>query len=776
MSKLFGTKKTPATAQDTIPYKEMFKDGICQVTDKHYNKTVTFGDINYQLARNEDKDQIFNAYCEFLNYFDSTIKVQLSFVNKYGNVKDFERSIQIPDQDDDFNSVRREYAEMMKNQLSKGNNGLVKHKYITFGIDAKNFAEAKPRLERIETDILNEFRAMGVVAHALTGAERLEVLHGQMHPNGQDKLHFDWKSVPMSGQSTKDAICPTSFDFRDPKCFKMGGSYGAVSFIQIIAPELTDKLLNDFLNMDNAVTINLHIKSIDQQEAIKTIKRKITDLDAMKITEQKKAVRAGYDIDVIPTDIATFGDEAKNILKELQSRNERMFLATILVMNIAPTKQKLDNLVFAAAGITQKYNCALKRLDFQQEQGLISSLPLGLNQVDIQRGLTTSSTAIFVPFTTCELFMGGSSLYYGLNALSNNLIMADRKELKNPNGLILGTPGAGKSFSAKREMVNAFLITDDDIIIADPEAEYYPVVSRLGGQVVKLSATSSHYVNPMDININIDDEDDPLTLKSDFILSLCELVVGGRDGLAPAEKTIIDRCVRRVYQGYIADPRPENMPILEDLYNLLREQEETEAQNIATSLEIYVTGSLNVFNHHTNIDLHNRLVCFDIKELGKSLKKLGMLILMDCVWQRVTLNRAEKKRTWFYVDEFHLLLKEPQTAAYSIEIWKRFRKWGGIPTGITQNVKDLLISMEVENIFENLYCKGEMSNLLLKHSDSRIIRSKIKRHSQVKGGCSANVHRYVRGHYSPMCISKICKVSNVSNILSCFIIPNYSIA
>ena len=699
--KLFGTAKAPVTVQDTIPYKEMYKDGICQVSDKHFNKTVTFGDINYQLAQNEDKDQIFNAYCEFLNYFDAAIKVQLSFVNKYGNIKDFEKSIHIPDQDDDFNSVRREYAEMMKSQLSKGNNGLVKHKYITFGIDAKNLAEAKPRLERIETDVLNAFRAMGVVAHSLTGAERLEVLHGQLHPDGKDKMHFNWKSIAKSGQTTKDAICPTSFDFRDPKCFKMGGSYGAVSFIQIIAPELTDKLLNDFLNMDNAVTINLHIKSIDQQEAIKAIKRKLTDLDAMKIQEQKKAVRSGYDMEVIPNDIVTFGEEAKSILKELQSRNERMFLATILVMNIAPTKQKLDNLVFAAAGITQKYNCALKRLDFQQEQGMVSSLSLGLNQVAVQRGLTTSSTAIFVPFTTCELFMGGASLYYGLNALSNNLIMADRTQLKNPNGLILGTPGAGKSFSAKREMVNAFLITDDDIIIADPEAEYYPVVSRLGGQVVKLSATSSHYVNPMDINIDIDDDDDPLTLKSDFILSLCELVVGGRDGLAPAEKTIIDRCVRRVYRDYIADPRPENMPILEDLYNLLRDQKEAEAQGIATALEIYVTGSLNVFNHHTNIDLQNRLVCFDIKELGKSLKKLGMLILMDSVWQRVTLNRAEKKRTWFYIDEFHLLLKEPQTAAYSIEIWKRFRKWGGIPTGITQNVKDLLISMEVENIFEN---------------------------------------------------------------------------
>jgi len=699
--KLFGSKKAPATVQDTIPYREMSRDGICRVADRHYNKTVTFGDVNYQLAQNEDKDQIFNAYCEFLNYFDSSIKVQLSFVNKYGNIKDFEKSIHIPEQDDDFNSVRGEYAAMMKNQLAKGNNGLVKHKYITFGIDAKNMAEAKARLERIEADVTNGFRAMGVAAQALSGAQRLEVLHGQLHPDGKDKMQFDWASIPATGQSTKDAVSPASFDFRDPKCFKMGKTYGAASFIQIIAPELTDKLLNDFLNMDNAVTINLHIRSIDQQEAIKTIKRKITDLDAMKIQEQKKAVRGGYDMDVIPTDITTYGDEAKNILKELQSRNERMFLATILVMNTAPTKRKLDNLAFASAGIAQKYNCALKRLDFQQEQGMVSSLTLGLNQVAVQRGLTTSSTAIFVPFTTCELFMGGQALYYGLNALSNNLIMADRTQLKNPNGLILGTPGAGKSFSAKREMVNVFLITGDDIIICDPESEYYPVVSRLGGQVVKLSATSAHYVNPMDINIDIDDDEDPLTLKSDFILSLCELIVGGREGLTPAEKTIIDRCVRRVYKGYIADPRPENMPILEDLYDLLREQEEAEAQSIATALEIYVTGSLNVFNHHTNIDLRNRLVCFEIKELGKSLKKLGMLILMDCVWQRVTLNRTARKKTWFYVDEFHLLLKEPQTAAYSIEIWKRFRKWGGIPTGITQNVKDLLISMEVENIFEN---------------------------------------------------------------------------
>jgi len=664
----------------------MHKDGVCRVTARLYTKTVHFGDINYQLAQNEDKTQIFEGYCDFLNYFDATIYVQLSFINKYGNMQDFERSIRIPDQRDDFNSIRREYSDMLKSQLAKGNNGLVKQKYITFGIEADSLREAKPRLERIELDIINNFKMLGVPARSLNGLERLEVIHGQLHPDGRSKLHFDWSALPKTGLSTKDYVAPTSFDFRNKKAFGMGQTLGATSFIQIIAPELTDKLLADFLNMENAITVNMHIKSIDQAEAIKTIKRKITDLDAMKITEQKKAVRSGYDFDIIPTDIATYGDEAKNILKELQSRNERMFLVTIIILNTAATKQALENQIFATAGIAQKYNCSLKRLEFQQEQGLMSSLPLGLNQIEIQRGLTTSSTAIFVPFTTQELFQEGRALYYGLNALSNNLIMADRRKLKAPNGLILGTPGSGKSFSAKREIVNVFLVTDDDIIIADPESEYHPLVSRLGGQVIKLSPASRHRINPMDINLNYSDDEDPLTLKSDFILSMCELIVGGRDGLTPTAKTIIDRCVRLVYQGYINDPCPENIPILEDLYNLLRKQPEAEAQFVATSLEIYVTGSLNVFNSRTNVDLQNRLVCYDIKELGKQLKTLGMLILQDAVWNRVTINRAAKKTTWFYADEFHLLL-QGHLAGWSCEIFKRFRKWGGIPTGITQNVK-----------------------------------------------------------------------------------------
>ena len=691
----------PATAQATIPYDRIWPDGIC-LANNRYTKTLQFQDINYQLAQNEDKTAIFEGWCDFLNYFDSSIHFQLSFMNLTAGTEAFEQSIAIPLRGDADDESRIEYAAMLKNQMAKGSNGLTKTKFLTFGVEADGIKTARPRLERIETDVINNFKRLGAAVETLNGKERLRLLHSIFHMDTQEKFAFEWDWLPRTGLSTKDFIAPTGFEFREGRRFRMGGTLGAVSFLQILAPELNDRMLADFLNMESSLIVSLHIQSIDQTAAIRQIKRKITELDQSKIDEQKKAIRAGYDIDILPSDLATYGGEAKKLLEDLQSHNERMFLVTFLVMNTAGTRQQLENRVFQAQGIAQKYNCALERLDFQQEKGLISSLPLGLNQIEIQRGLTTSSTAIFVPFVTQELFQTeGEPLYYGLNALSNNLIMVDRKRLKTPNGLILGTPGSGKSFSAKREITNAYLITDDDVIVCDPEGEYYPLVERFHGQVVKISPASSHYINPMDMNLNYSDDDNPLSLKSDFLLSLCELIVGGREGLQPIEKTVIDRAVRLVYQPYLADPRPENMPVLGDLYQALLAQEEKEARRVATALEIYVSGSLNVFNHHTNVDIQNRLVCYDIKELGKQLKKLGMLIVQDQVWGRVTANRSVGKATRYYVDEFHLLLKEEQTASYSVEIWKRFRKWGGIPTGITQNVKDLLSSREVANIFEN---------------------------------------------------------------------------
>ena len=692
----------PKTAQQSIPFDRMFPDGICRVGLDYYTKTIQYEDINYQLAQQEDKTEIFEEWCSFLNFFDSSVRFQLSFSNMATDVSDFEKSIAISHKNDGFDDVRDEYSEVLLHQMEAGNNGLTKTKYLTFGIHAESMKNAKPRLIHIETDILNNFKRLGVQARTLNGSERLEVMHRQFHMGDDAKFNFDWKYLTSSGLSVKDFIAPSSFAFPTGRYFQIGEMYGCMSFLSIDASDISDRFLADFLSMESSQVVTMHIQSVDQNEAIKTIKHTITELDRSKIEEQKKAVRAGYDMDIIPSDLATYGKDAKALLKELQSQNERMFLLTFLVMNTGKTKQELENNVFQAASIAQKHNCNLVRLDYQQEQGLMSTLPLANNLIEIQRGMTTSSTAIFVPFTTQELFQSGNeALYYGLNALSNNMIMVDRKKLKNPNALILGTPGSGKSFSAKREIANSFLVTDDDIIISDPESEYSPLVARFGGQVIKISPTSDQYINPMDINMNYSDDDNPIALKADFILSLCELIVGNKDGLRPVEKTVIDRCIRQIYQKYFEDPGPEHMPILEDLYHSLLEQEEPEARHVATALEIYVTGSLNVFNHRTNVELTNRLVCYDIKDLGKQLKKIGMLVVQDQVWGRVTENRSQGKSTRYYMDEMHLLLREEQTAAYTVEIWKRFRKWGGIPTGITQNVKDLLASKEVENIFEN---------------------------------------------------------------------------
>ena len=668
----------------------------------YYSKTIEFNDINYQLARQDDKTEIFEEWCAFLNFFDSSVSFELSFMNMATDAEDFRESIAIPHKEDGFDDIRDEYSNMLFSRMEAGNNGLTKTKYLTFGIHAESVRAARPRLIHLETDILNNFRKLGVRAEVLDGKQRLALMHRQFHMNNDDRFSFDWKYLVETGLDVKDFIAPSSFKFINGKKFTVGDTYCAMSFLSIDAADISDRLLADFLEMESTQVVTIHIRSVDQNEAIKTVKHTITELDRSKIEEQKKAVKAGYDMDIIPSDLATYGKDAKSLLKELQSQNERMFLMTFLVMSTGKTESELDNNLFHASSIAQKHNCNLVRLDFQQEDGLMSSLPLANNLIDIRRGMTTSSTAILVPFTTQELFQtGNESLYYGLNALSNNLIMVDRKQLKNPNGLILGTPGSGKSFAAKREIANAFLVTDDDVIISDPESEYSALVDCFGGQVIKISPTSTQYINPMDINMNYSDDDNPVALKADFILSLCELIVGGKEGLQPVEKTVIDRCIHQIYRRYFQDPVPEKMPLLEDLYNELLKQQEPEARHVATALEIYVTGSLNVFNHRTNVDITNRLVCYDIKDLGKQLKKIGMLVVQDQVWGRVTENRSLGKSTRYYMDEMHLLLREEQTAAYTVEIWKRFRKWGGIPTGITQNVKDLLSSKEVENIFEN---------------------------------------------------------------------------
>ena len=687
------------TVQDSIPFQNMFPDGLCRLEGGTFSKTIAFEDVNYRLAGPEDQRSIFESLCDFYNGYDPSIGVQVTLDSRSGGSA-ADEMFGIRRQGNDLDPIRDEAVDILRMQYKRGNNGYVKTKYVTLTIEAENLPAARARFARIETDTLNRFKVMGAAAHVLDGKERLELLYNILHPEG-GQFAFEWDWLPASGLSVKDFIAPSSFHFGETRTFRIGKRYGAVSFLQILAPEMHDRILTDFMEADGNIMVTMHIRGINQNEAIKMVKRKITDLDAMKIQEQKRAVRSGYDMDILPSDLATYGQDAKELLKTLQSRNERMFQLTFLVLNTADTRQKLENDVFWAAGIAQKYNCSLVRLDYQQEQGLMSSLPLGASHIQIERSLTTSSVAVFVPFVTQELFQGGDAMYYGINAKTGNMIMLDRKRARCPNGLKLGTPGSGKSMSCKSEILSVFLCTPDDVYICDPEAEYYPLVKRLHGQVVKLSPTSKNYVNPLDINLNYSEDENPLALKSDFVLSFCELVMGGKNGLEAIEKTVIDRAVQVIYRPYLANPKPENMPILADLHKALLDQHIPEADRVAQALDLYVSGSLNVFNHRTNIDIQNRIVAFDIKELGKQLKKIGMLIVQDQIWGRVTQNRSKGKATWYFCDEFHLLLREEQTAAFSCEIWKRFRKWGGIPTGATQNVKDLLSSPEIENILEN---------------------------------------------------------------------------
>ena len=675
-----ANRKAALSAQQTIPYLVMHPDGVCQLPGGLYTKTVEYEDINYSVASTEDQTAIFSGWSSFLNYFDSSLPFQLSFINRRSRSRS-KYKVNIPPAQDDFDSIRAEFTSMLKNQIAKSNNGIERSKYITFGLPAEGIAEARPRLERVEADVTGNLKRLGVPSAPMDGQERLALLHSQMHPGSREPFRFSWQDIPRTGMGTKDFIAPDSFDFRQSRTFRVGQYWGAASYLQILASELSDKLLAEILELDAEMTVTMHIQTVDQLKAIKTIKGKLSDIGKMKVEEQRKAVRAGYDPDILPPDLITFSKDAAELLADLQSRNERMFLLTFTVINIAPTRQ---------------------RLDWQQEQAFVSSMALGYNEVEIQRGMTTSSTAIFIPFMTRELRMAGPSLYYGMNALSHNVIMADRKKLKSANGLYLGSTGSGKSFAAKREIINVFLtIPKDRIIIVDPMGEYAPLVRRLSGQVVEIAPGSPSHINPMDIQLDLDDDESPLSMKADFLLSLCELVVGGKDGLQPIEKTVIDRCVRLIYRDMalgIGDGKP---PLLQDLYEELLKQPEPEARRVATALELYCTGSLNLFNHQTNVKLTSHIVCIVLKGLGENLRKIAMHVTNDFVTSAVNVNFHSGVSTWCYFDEFHILLRDALTASYFVAVWKMLRKKGCVPSALTQNVKDLLASREIEAILDN---------------------------------------------------------------------------
>ena len=646
-------KEKPTTAQKTITFEKMFRDGICQVSHRYYTKMVEFFDINYSLLEVDEQADILAQYSKLINYFDPSVRFELVLFNRQVNEQMLTEQFDIPWQEDDINDIREEYTEMLKKQAAKGNNGIIKSKYLIFGVESNGYKEAKSRLNNIEKDVIRNLNNIGTLARGLDGKERLRILHEYFNQDTMEPFRFSFKDLAESGKSVKDYIAPPGFDFRYPNRFKSGNMYGCVSYLDIIAPKFTDELIKQLLDIDANLTISMHMQTEDPVKAIKKLKAVISNIQKMTIEEQKKAGRSGYDMDILPTDIVTYEKDTLEFLDDLNTSNQKMINMTFLITCYGRTKRELESLMQRVSGIIQQANCDLRCLQYLQEQGLMASAPIGCNETGIERTLATKSTAILVPFCTQELFMPAPAIYYGLNALSNNMIMADRKRLRTPNGVILGTPGSGKSFSAKREILSCFLITKDDIIICDPEGEYFALVAALHGQVVKLATNSKDYLNPMDIQLSHKGDKEALKLKSDFIITLCDLIAGGKDGLENDEKGIIDECIRHIYDKYFENPVPENMPILEDLYNALLKHKNPKAERIANSLVLYVHGSQNYFNHHTNVDSGNRIMCFDIRDLGNQLKELGMLIVQDAVWNRVSQNRERKIATRYYCDEFH---------------------------------------------------------------------------------------------------------------------------
>ena len=704
-------RRAPEKAADCLQYERMYESGICEVEPGLFSMTMAFTDVNFQLARQEEQKSLFTQYSEFLNYFDPDTHLQISLVTRRVDEAEFRRDTFLPLRGDNRDRYSEEMNRVISEKALQGQNGLIREKYITISLHEDDYRKAQVRLLKHAEDIQNLFKRMGSTVRRLSGIERLNLLHGITRPEEVMGFSYDWLLAEDS-LTTKDFIAPSGYNWKpehdDSRAvyndrYQFGEYYGKVLYLRDIAPQMKDNLLSLLSDLDFDNAISIHVDAVEQREAVEQVQKQLAYMQKEKGDGMVNAVRMNLPAYMgVRYELTNQIEDAEELLDNLHNYNQKIFKVCILIHTYGRNNAELDERVQQICNTVQQQTCRFSPIPFEQCAAMNSVLPLGKKWLALERTLLTVNTAIYVPFTTQELFDNGKeSLYYGLNALSNNLIMVDRKKLKNPNGLILGTPGSGKSFSAKREICNAFLVTDDDILVCDPESEYAPLVERLHGQVIHISPSSTQYINPMDINANYSEEDNPLALKADFILSLCELVVGGKEGLQPVEKTVIDRCVHVIYRKYFENPIPENMPLLEDLYNALLTQDEPEARHVAAALEIYVKGSLNIFNHHTNVDINNRIVCFDIKQLGKQLKKLGMLIVQDQVWGRVTANRSVGKSTRYYADEFHLLLKDEQTAAYSVEIWKRFRKWGGIPTALTQNVKDLLASPEVSNIFEN---------------------------------------------------------------------------
>ena len=673
----------PKSVQDAIPIRRLWPDGIFQFGSK-FSKTIRFSDINYAIASKEDKTSMFLGYSELLNALDTGSTTKLTINNKRLNRQDFEQKILLPRQDDYLDDYRAEYNTMLMDKVTDSSNSVVQERYITLSVHRKNIEEARTFFDRVTADVTARLSRLDAHSEELDAVERLRVLHDFYRTGEETEFHVDLRDLMRKGHSFKDSICPDSLEFKKDY-FVMGDKYGRVLFLKEYASYIKDSMISELTALNRTLMLSIDVIPVPTDEAVREMQNRLLGVETNVTNWQRRQNSNNNFSAVVPYDLEQQRKETREMLDDLTTRDQRMMFAVVTLVHLADSKEELDSDTDALQSTARKHLCQLSTLNWQQADGLVTALPLGLRRIDALRTLTTEALAVLMPFKAQEVRDQGG-VYYGQNVISKNLIIANRKELLNGNGFVLGVSGSGKSFTAKREMVNLALSTDDDIIVIDPESEYRPLVEGLGGEVISISATSPNHINAMDMEQGYGDGENPVVLKSEFLLSLCEQLMGDRL-LSAKEKSIIDRCTANVYRDYIREGYRGSVPSLQDFYAELLRQSEPEARDVALAIELFTEGSLNTFAKPTNVDTDARILCYDIRDLGKQLLPVGMLVVLDSVFNRVIRNRALGRNTWVYIDEIYLLFQHEYSANFLFTLWKRVRKYGACCTGLTQNVE-----------------------------------------------------------------------------------------
>ena len=691
------TFEVPKSVQDAIPIRRLWPDGIFQFGSK-FSKTLRFSDINYAIASKEDKTAMFLDYSELLNALDAGSTTKITINNKRVNREDFEREILLPRQDDALDGYRAEYNAMLMDKVTDSSNSVAQERYITLSVHRKSVEEARTFFDRVVHDVTSRLNHLDSHSEELDAVERLRVLHDFYRAGEETEYHLDLRECMRCGHSFKDTICPDSLEFKKDH-FVMGNKYGRVLFLKEYASYIKDSMINELTGLNRNLMLSIDIIPVPTDEAVRELQNRLLGVETNVTNWQRRQNSNNNFSAIVPYDLEQQRKETREMLDDLTTRDQRMLFAVVTLVHLADSKKQLDSDTEALRSIARKHLCQLAPLHYQQADGLITALPLGLRRIDALRTLTTEALAVLMPFKAQEI-RDKHGIYYGQNSISRNLILADRKELLNANGFILGVSGSGKSFSAKREMVNLMLSTNDDVICIDPESEYRALFQGMGGQVIGISATSPNHINAMDMTEGYGDGENPIVLKSEFILSLCEQLVGSGK-LTAREKSLIDRCTASVYRYYLQGNCAGEAPTLQDFHAELLKQPEEEAHDVALAIELFTEGSLNTFAKPTNVDTGSRLICYDIRDLGKQLLPIGMLVVLDSIFNRIIRNRKLGKRTWVFIDEIYLLFQHEYSANFLFTLWKRVRKYGACVTGCTQNVEDLLQSHTARTMLAN---------------------------------------------------------------------------